>query len=65
MKIKQKLSKHDLLDKFEAFQSEATYTSGNKSTHKMIAMYDVEIIIDELIKDYGHQGKTCKYIKLT
>ena len=64
MKAKQKFSKYDLLDKFEAFESEATYTSGNKSTHQMIAMSDVEIIIDQLIKDYGHQGKHVKYIKL-
>jgi hypothetical protein len=61
---KQKLSKFDLLDKFKAFESEATYTDGNKSTHQMIAMPDVEVVIDELIEKYGHQGKRVKYIKL-
>jgi len=65
MKTKIKLSKSDLLDKFEVYQSEATYTTGNKSTHQMIAMYDVEIVIEEIIKEYGHEGKHNKYIKLT
>ena len=48
------MSKSDLLDKFEAYQSEATYTSGNKSTHQMIAMIDVEKVIDELIEKLGN-----------
>ncbi|MES2593132.1 MAG: hypothetical protein V4608_14715 [Bacteroidota bacterium] len=42
-------SKYDLLDKFQAYQSEAAFTSGNKSTHQMVAMSDVEKIIDELV----------------
>ena len=64
MKIKQKLGKLDLLDKFKAYESEATYTDGNKSTHQMIAMSDVEIVLEQLIRDYGHIGKYVNYIKL-
>ena len=54
---KVKMSKSDLLDKFEAYQSEATFTGGNKSTHQMVAMPDVEAVIDELIEKLGN-GKT-------
>jgi CobQ-like glutamine amidotransferase family enzyme len=54
---KVKISKYDLLDKFEAYQSEATYTGGNKSTHQMIAMSDVEKVIDELIEKLGNGKK--------
>lgn len=53
------MSKFDLLDKFEAYQSEATYTDGNKSTHQMVAMLDIEKVIDEIIEKLGN-GK--KYI---
>jgi hypothetical protein len=49
-----KMSKYDLLDKFEAYQLEATCTGGNKSTHQMVAMPDIEKIIDELIKTLGN-----------
>lgn len=52
-----KMSKYDLLDKFQAYQEEATYTSGNKSTHQMIAMVDVERVIDEVIKVLGNGKK--------
>lgn len=45
------MSKYDLLDKFEAYQSEATFTDGNKSTHQVIAMCDVEKVLDELIEN--------------
>lgn len=51
---KVKMSKSDIIDKFEAYQSEATFTSGNKSTHQMIAMADVENVIDELIEYLGN-----------
>ena len=49
-----KMSKYDLLDKFQAYESEATYTNGNKSTHQMIAMKDVEKVIDEIIEKLGN-----------
>ena len=52
-----KMSKYDLLDKFEAYTSEATYTTGNKSTHQMIAMQDVEKVIDEIIEILGNGEK--------
>jgi hypothetical protein len=52
-----KMSKYDLLDKFQAYESEATYTTGNKSTHQMIAMEDVEKVIDELIEHLGKWQK--------
>lgn len=51
------MSKYDLLDKFQAYESEATYTTGNKSTHQMIAMEDVEKVIDELIEHLGKWQK--------
>jgi hypothetical protein len=54
MKAK-KMSKYDLLDKFEAYQSEATFTDGNKSTHQVIAMCDVEKVLDELIENLDGQ----------
>ena len=44
-----KLSRADLRDKFEAYESEATYTTGNKSTHQMIAMADVDQALDEIM----------------
>ncbi len=44
-----KLSRADLRDKFEAYESEATYTTGNKSTHQMIAMADVDQALDEVM----------------
>ena len=44
-----KLSRSDLRGKFEAYESEATYTTGNKSTHQMIAMADVDQALDEIM----------------
>jgi hypothetical protein len=35
----------DIIWQSEAYQSEATYTTGNKSTHQMIAMEDVERLL--------------------
>jgi len=52
-----KMSKYDLLDKFQAYESEATYTNGNKSTHQMIAIEDVEKVIDEIIEKLGNGKK--------
>lgn len=52
-----KMSKSDLLDMFEAYESEATFTKGNKSTHQMIAMGDVENVIDEIIEKLGNGKK--------
>lgn len=52
-----KMGKYDLLDKFQAYESEATYTTGNKSTHQMIAMADVEKVIDEIIEKLGNSKK--------
>jgi hypothetical protein len=52
-----RMGKYDILDKFEAYQSEATYTTGNKSTHQMIAMEDVEKVIDEIIEKLGNGKK--------
>ena len=49
-----KMSKYDILDKFQAYESEATYTNGNKSTHQMIAMEDVEKVIDQIIEKLGN-----------
>lgn len=52
-----KMSKSDLIDMFEAYESEATYTTGNQSTHQMIAMADVENVIDEIIEKLGNGKK--------
>ena len=49
-----KMSKYDLIDSFQAYESEATYKNGNKSTHQMIAMEDVEKVIDEIIEKLGN-----------
>ena len=57
MAKKVKMSKYDILDKFQAYQSEATFTGGNKSTHQMIAMEDVEKVIDEIIEKLGNSKK--------
>ena len=53
-KAKAKMSKFDLLDKFEAYQGEATYTVGNKSTHQMVSMSDIEKVIDGIIEKLGN-----------
>ena len=59
------LAKIDLIDRFKAYQSEATFTSGNKSTHQMVAMSDIGKILDEVLEKYGHQNRYgVKFVKL-
>ncbi len=48
------MSKYDLIDMFEAYASKATYTDRNMSTHQMVAMSDIEKIIDDLITKLGN-----------
>ena len=52
------MSKYDLLDKFEAYQwnTETTHKDGQKIKLDVIAMNDVEKVIDMLIEKLG-KGK--------
>jgi hypothetical protein len=49
-----KMSKYDLLNEFQAFSSEATFVGGNKSTHQMVAMIDIEKVVDRIITKLGN-----------
>ena len=53
---KVKMSKYDLLDKFEAYQwnVETTHKDGHQIKLDVVAMLDVEKIIDELIEKLGN-----------
>ena len=46
-----KLSKDELMNCFSAYQSEATYTAGNKSTHQMISIDDAKQTLEEIMDD--------------
>jgi len=60
------MSKYDLLDKFEAYETEATFTGGNKITTQVIAMSDLyrvldEIMLDEVVLKLNNVKKTVEY----
>ncbi len=52
-----KISKYDLLDKFQAYECEATFTKGNKITTGVVAMSDIEKILTELYKQFKTDTK--------
>jgi hypothetical protein len=56
------MSKADILDKFEAYESKATFTGGNKITTGVVAMSDIEVIVDELIGKLKSNDRELKLI---
>jgi len=54
------MTKYDILDMFEAYETEATFTKGNMKTTSVVAMEDIIKVVDELVLKLSVKTKSKK-----
>jgi len=54
------MTQFDIMDKFEAYETEATFTRGNKMTTQVVAMDDVRTVVADIAEELANGVNTEK-----